>query len=400
MRNLILVGAAVVLMIVAVLVCKQKEDSSLVPTQPSTSSTAETVTPQVIDLPHFFWACQQGETEAIKEFLKKNISVDATDKNGYTCLMMAAYGDHIDTISFLIDQKANLIAQSHNGMNALHLAIQGNSLSATDLLLSNGVSIKKDPLLCRQVWLEDHKDMYNLLNDRGICELSPEKEDIDARMMVNQGASSKNKLSKQQKPASGNVTQQNAKMGNSQGDMLAMAPEYEDAFGGPLEENKAFVAGEWSGKNLSPQGVDESLCFEVSNPSSHSKERIKTLLQNGANVNCDCDGFFGEDPSTERKRVTSVAVGRGNVEALQLLLAAGADVQKVDSKGRTLLIETCKYSLPLVTQMSIAEILLKTELKVNAKDSYGMTALDYVEDGKDMLRELLVQHGAKSGQAK
>lgn len=68
------------------------------------------------------WACVRGNVKTIDLFLEKGVSVDATDLNGCTPLIVSAqYGQSL-CISYLLQKGANKFHVDINGDTALHWA--------------------------------------------------------------------------------------------------------------------------------------------------------------------------------------------------------------------------------------------------------------------------------------
>ncbi len=91
---------------------------------------------------------------------------------------------------------------------------------------------------------------------------------------------------------------------------------------------------------------------------------IQALVDIGANVNSVY--YRGH-------RILSNAVKEGNIESVELLLKCGADVNSLDTWGKTAL----HYAISKKSSVRIVELLLDAGADCNIKDSYGKTPLDY-----------------------
>jgi ankyrin repeat protein len=107
---------------------------------------------------------------------------------------------------------------------------------------------------------------------------------------------------------------------------------------------------------------------------------VKLLLAKGANVN-----------TGNQSTPLSLATIRNNVAVLALFLDSGADPGNVDRWGRSVLIDAARYGC-----VEAAQLLLAQGADVNVADVEGKTALRHAKDmcHKPMVR-LLEAHGAK-----
>jgi len=64
------------------------------------------------------------------------------DPRGWTPLIYAATGGHDDVVGYLLDQGANINAQSPNGTTALMMAVRESRGSTVDLLLRRGADVQ------------------------------------------------------------------------------------------------------------------------------------------------------------------------------------------------------------------------------------------------------------------
>jgi ankyrin repeat protein len=81
---------------------------------------------------------------------------------------------------------------------------------------------------------------------------------------------------------------------------------------------------------------------------------------------------------------------RGQKDAAELLLAKGADVNAVDSKG-----DTALHWALMMGHLDFARILIQANEDVNARNGFGLTPLALAKKRDDVkLIDLLKQHGA------
>jgi len=97
---------------------------------------------------------------------------------------------------------------------------------------------------------------------------------------------------------------------------------------------------------------------------------VRLLLKKGAPVNATDSGRYDET-------VLMAAAGGWSVEALQMVLDAGADLKAINKNGETALMKAStidnRYSVE--TRLPMIELLLKKGADVNARDQGGRTAL-------------------------
>ena len=89
------------------------------------------------------------------------------------------------------------------------------------------------------------------------------------------------------------------------------------------------------------------------------------------------------------------AADKGDVVEVKRLLAAGADVNAEESKGKTALIEAASGFNRVAHRIEIVKLLLAAGADANAMDDSGMTALHYVVKGGNIeIIKLLLAAGA------
>lgn len=185
----------------------------------------------------FFWAIDQGNVSQAAKLLQQNVDIDLVNLEGYTALMVAAKTNngslaklllekgananirnkyretaimlasyqgqtdmakllhshgadihhagwnpllyattngHVDTIRWLLDEKADINTPSDNGTTPLMMAVRGNHIDAVQLLLSRGadVRIKNEQGENALVWAKkrEYPRIVQLLNSHGTSE--------------------------------------------------------------------------------------------------------------------------------------------------------------------------------------------------------------------------------------
>lgn len=87
------------------------------------------------------WAAENGKTNLLKELLSAQPSLlHVQDADGYTMLHRAAYGNHIDTVSYLLSLGADVGMKTELGWTPLHSACKWNNFQAVARLLAAGAN--------------------------------------------------------------------------------------------------------------------------------------------------------------------------------------------------------------------------------------------------------------------
>ena len=87
-------------------------------------------------------ACETGDFERVKLFLDVNPElVKAKDSDGYTPLHRACYENHAKVAQLLLENGADIAAQTNEHWQPLHSACRWNSSSCVTLLLDYGADI-------------------------------------------------------------------------------------------------------------------------------------------------------------------------------------------------------------------------------------------------------------------
>lgn len=88
---------------------------------------------------HVLWAAENGELDTLRELLQSQPSLlHVQDSDGYTLLHRAAYGNHLDTTSYLLSLGANVSMKTEMGWTPLHSACKWNNYVIAARLLAAG----------------------------------------------------------------------------------------------------------------------------------------------------------------------------------------------------------------------------------------------------------------------
>jgi ankyrin repeat protein len=83
-------------------------------------------------------AALEGHLDIVKKLRARGAAVDF---KGWTPLIYAATGGRNDVVAFLLDQGANVNAQSPNGTTALMMAVREGKGSTVELLIKRGADV-------------------------------------------------------------------------------------------------------------------------------------------------------------------------------------------------------------------------------------------------------------------
>ena len=106
-------------------------------------------------------------------------------------------------------------------------------------------------------------------------------------------------------------------------------------------------------------------------------DEVRRLVEAGANVETDASGFTP----------LQWACHEGHLEVVKVLLACGADIERISTFSDTPLTLACRKE-----HIQIMQVLLANKADVNAANSFGHTPLVIAKTRQTM--ELLIAHGA------
>src|SRR5262249_862512 len=87
-------------------------------------------------------AADKGQGEVVRLLLRRGANVDAADSDGWTALMWACRGGHLDIAETLLARGADISRTIvDKRANALHLAAQNGHLAAVRALIPHGAAV-------------------------------------------------------------------------------------------------------------------------------------------------------------------------------------------------------------------------------------------------------------------
>ncbi|KYN07963.1 PREDICTED: ankyrin repeat domain-containing protein 49-like [Cyphomyrmex costatus] len=87
-------------------------------------------------------AAEEGNLENIKNLLSKNYQLlDCTDKDGYTPLHRACYGNNVEVVEYLLEAGAKIDAKTQDEWQPLHSACCWNNTECAEALIAYGADV-------------------------------------------------------------------------------------------------------------------------------------------------------------------------------------------------------------------------------------------------------------------
>lgn len=320
-------------------------------------------------------ACQNGQKGVVASFLKRNDkNLDYVDNNGFSALHYACAKGTRDIIKMLITHGADVNLTSNRGITPLHLAVKTGNKEIIKMLVNEGADINATDNSGESVIIYGIKagktDAVRFMKELG----------ADITIADNEGRTAVNYA---------NIMGMAGMIEN----LLADVENHADSFGNtPLHQS----------------------CYN-----GHS-ESVKAMLKN-PDIEVDAINDAGDTP-------LSIAVGEGNLYIVELLLEAGANVNRQNNNGESLLhlaarqrkphlVNTLiKYGAdfnarnrngetPLICaikskgaekgSVDIVELLLEYKAELDCTDIWGNSALYYAtEGGSNAIVEMLLEAGA------
>lgn len=287
-----------------------------------------------------FFAVYNGRSDVARYLVESGAEIDAVRPNGSTILHGAAFGDDVDLARMLIEAGANVNARNNALYTPLLSGAAGQGTRETlGLLIENGADV-----LDRQGFGESSL-MY--ASARGDTQLM--------RYLIERGASVHAKT-----------------------DRSGRAPIAYAAMGGHTDAIDLLLAHGADIEDTSDGGWTP-LCWAVMRGES---EAAQHLIRLGAVP--DVSNADGVTPLMR-------ACGSGDAELVRVLLESGVDLNAREEHARRMAL----HVLALRGNTEISELVLDAGARIDARDSFDMTPLQYAAKyGHRELAELLKARGA------
>ncbi|XP_043580208.1 ankyrin repeat domain-containing protein 49-like [Bombus pyrosoma] len=94
------------------------------------------------DAKEILTAAENGELDKVQKLLMENpLLLECTDKDGYTPLHRACYGNHVGIVEYLLQAGAKIDAKTMDEWQPLHSACCWNNVECAMVLIANGADI-------------------------------------------------------------------------------------------------------------------------------------------------------------------------------------------------------------------------------------------------------------------
>jgi uncharacterized protein len=327
-------------------------------------------------------ACLTGDTTVVAMLLKNGANTDARPVSGETPLMMAARTGHLDLVTALIEAKAEVNAPDGvRGQTALMWAANEHHAEVAQFLVRHGADV-------------------NLRSRGGFTALMFAGRVGDpavAALLLDAGARIEDAV-----PSGGT-----ALLLAAEGEASIAGKDFKRTLYASGHEDTAILLVE---RGANPDAVDEFGHTALHLAVRKSKHRlISALIAHHANLNArmtrdelPLPGDFNARNGLVGATPFYLAAGASDLEAMRMLVAAGANPSITNMAGVTPLMVAVganQYESRLPPQSRIIEaVTLCMELgnSPNAADAGGQTAAHYaVQMGVDEVLIFLIEHGAK-----
>jgi uncharacterized protein len=338
-----------------------------------------------------------GRYPEAKELFKTKTDINAADADGNTALHLAAKVNEADLVSFLIIKGADTELKNNSGDTALHVAIKNSSLDAAKVLaIVHGDIFAKDAsgTTALELALAKGDQWYEAI----ITQQSGELRDTEGESIVHYFVKTRNEKAidyciKLQLPLSvrdNNGMTPVATAFQSADDPAAVriAAALIKAGAEPVRGDFSYFEDAVRTRNTMLRFNDGQTPLHLATISGHSG--IVDYLLNQRTTARIQDVLQAQDISGATPLHEAVRYGRTDIA--RTLLSNGAQVDALDSLGKTPLL----LIIPSAAQHDMYSLLLEYKANINQKDMYGDTVLHVATMGGakvDILR-MLVENGA------
>ena len=304
-------------------------------------------------------AASKMSQEIVQLLIENSANINLRNNQGQTVLNRASQRGHLGIIELILDHQADVDALDNDGSTPLHLAISDASLEAVHLLLKHGASVH----------LQNHMGQTALhkASQRGHLDI--------VRLLLDYGA--------------------DLNLQDSHGSTpLHLATHHRSQ-----QVVQLFLQ---HGANVILRNdKGQSALHEASQCSPSQPDIIQLILDHGADVDAlDKDGstplhLASSEVSPASSGVIAISVARlhveeASLEAVQLLLRHGTDINLQNYMGQTALHKASQSGRP-----GIMELILNHNADVDALDNDGSSPLHLaVSDASLEAVQILFKHGA------
>ena len=294
-----------------------------------------------------YQAAKLGFLGGLNLLLKTGADVNKRDReNNFTALEAAALHGHDECVEALINEGADVnVTNEQSPMCAVVSAVKSGSQRCFELLLNAGADVN---LKCNGKWFYLHKT-------NALLEAVERGNEFFVKLFLQAGAGVNDTIDIEYSPLA-----LASQLGHYTIVDLLIKAGADVNYGNLLSKMSADMYGEYTHQ---PALIEASGCFPGTELARNITKCIELLLQAGADVNIITP--LHETPLL-------IAVNAGFVEGLDLLIKAGSDVNR-GAYDLSPLMRTSGYGYPKCLQM-----LLAAGANVNQTNGYGQTAISHL----------------------
>ena len=330
----------------------------------------------VIRQPSIQELIMQGRYDEAKEIFKTKTDINACDENGDTALHVAARVNEADLVSFLIIKGADTEVQNKEGDTALHVAIKNDAIDAAKVLaIVHGDIFAKDSEenTALELALAKGEEWYDAM----ITSQTGKIRDVDGESIVHYFVKTRDELAIDRCIQVGVPLSVRDNYGFTPLDLAFKSAENSASIriaarlllagATPVRGDFAYFEDAVRTHNMILRFNDGQTPLHIATIDGHTGIVDYILKEHTAVRIADilsAQDISGATPLHE-------AVRYGRVDIARLLLASGANVNAMDSIGKTPIL----LIIPSAAQQNMYPLLLVHKANVNQKDMYGDTVL-------------------------
>ena len=282
------------------------------------------------------------------------VGVNAPNNTNVTALMIACHKGNTDAIKLLLNAGADPNITDGKGATCIHLAVsEGCSKCVLETIVSHGADInianKKNVTALMIACKKGEKDPINVLSN---AKADPSIVDADGNTCLHYAAQNYRSTEVLHIIISHGIDVNETNNSDITALMLACINENRDAINILLNVGAIPNIADGNGDTSLHYAVQIDCCTEV----------LHTIINHGVDVN-----------ATNKKNVTALmkACNKGNTDAINILLNAGADPNIIDGEGRTCI----HHAVAKGCSKDVLETLVNHGADVNITSKKAITAL-------------------------
>ncbi|KAL7333449.1 hypothetical protein PS15p_202350 [Mucor circinelloides] len=344
-------------------------------------------------------ACSEGSIDKTASLLKKGVNTNAVDKDNWTPLHYAAQHGHLEIAKLLIQHGADMNSLGHQGLTILHVACKYGHEDIAQHLVDAGVDVHAVD--------NNGQTPYQVSESTAVRQIITARIDQERRLRATTEAIDEITFVSN--------TKQKRKINDSSASTPSIANSNEDETLLSREERKiqaimkAFEKAEQKKQAKRVKKDEDRATTPVysnnTNTNENSPKKRKSPSRQSQQASRECSVDSQKKPSTAvldtskldpHKKDTSGRTHlhrwsiRGNTQAVESLLKAGANPCERDNAGYTPLHEAA-----LRGKTKVVQLLLESDADVNCKGADLDTPLhDATENGFADVVQLLLDYGA------